>query len=509
MLPSFNGNPNNQLKNNGTNASMPSPQQVIGNPGSFCPNPMQIGPQFQLGALSPQLAMPNFTNPNAYFAPTQLFPFPQAHVQNFSCSGLNPMFAHHAVNSPQLLHNGQFNVPNLVQNVNQLLQMQMASFGTQNFANVNVPPSMVNRNRNVQQLIDGNVSKQMHGDDIVAKDFGGSQQQNLHILYQRDAKLQSNAVEFQGTCNNWKRSNKKNIGNFKGDASQRGFVKKQFHPKQYSKGNFKLHNANQEKGSKNGAKTFALSDMGKQIQEGKRRPLTLNYTEQEIQQWREQRKKNYPSKANMEKKLKDKSMRPEITDAVANIWRQELKEILEKQAKLGCEVADIPSCYLSDSERQTDGTVKGQNILGKRERFQNKFDKRGKFHQNDQVSTRHRPGYGSANFHDRNDCFAKKQRLANGKDPSLLQKLLYSDVKRDKTYLLQTFRFMVMNSFFEDWPSISVRFPVVIIKESGDESGCSGKKKYQEEEDVSTSAGSDLVIRSEGQSLQKEEEITI
>lgn len=162
----------------------------MGNPGSFCPNPMQIRPQFQLGALSRQLSMPNFINPNAYFAPTQLFPFPQAHVQNFSCSSLNPIFAHNALNSPQLLHNGQFNVPNLVQNVNQLLQMQMASFGPQNFGNVNVPSSMVNGNRNVQHLMNGNVSKQIHSDDIVAKDFGASQQQNLHIFSQRDAKLQ-------------------------------------------------------------------------------------------------------------------------------------------------------------------------------------------------------------------------------------------------------------------------------------------------------------------------------
>ncbi|XP_073125669.1 uncharacterized protein [Henckelia pumila] len=527
MLPTFNGNPNNQLNNNGTNAS--TLQQVMGNPASFCPNPMQIRPQFQIGALSPQIVMPNFTNPNAYFAPpTRLFPFPQAQVQNFSCSSLNPMFAYNAVNSPQLLHNGQFNVPNLVQNVNQLLQMQIAGFGPHNFANVNVPPSVVNGNGNVQHSLNGNISKPvqhslngniskpMHGDDNVAKDFGASQQHNPHVFSQLDAKLQSNAVEFHGTNNNWKRSNKKKlVGNFKGGASQRGFVKQQFHHKQYPKGNFKFHNANQEKGPKNEAKTIMLSDMGKQIQVGKGRPLMLNYTEQEIQKWREQRKKNYPSKANTEKKLKNNCMRLEVSDAVAKIRRQELKEILDKQAELGCEVAEIPSCYLSDSERQTDGRVKGQNILGKRERFQKKFDKRGKFQQKDQVSARHRPEDGSADLHDRNDCIATKQRLASGsthsdrkKDPSLLQKLLYSDIKRERTYLLQTFRFVVMNSFFEDWPSKPVRFPVVIIKDSGDESGRFEKKCQVAEDDVSTSAGSDLVIRSEGQSLQEEGEIT-
>ncbi|XP_075492326.1 uncharacterized protein LOC142530388 isoform X1 [Primulina tabacum] len=506
MLPNFNGNPKptmlqnfNGNPNNGNNAS--APQQVIGNPGSFCPNPMQIRPQFQMGVLNPQLAMPPFTNPNAYFAPTQLFPFPPGHAQNFSCSSLNPIFAHNAVNSPQLLHNGQFNVPNLVQNVNQLLQMQIASCRPQNFTSA--PSNMMNGNENVLQLMNGNASKQMHGNVNAAKDFGTPQhQQNLHINSPRAAKLQSNAGEFHGANNNWKRSNKKNLsGNFKGDASQRGFVKQRFHHKQYSKGNSKFHNENQGKGSKNGANTSILSDTGKQIQVEKGRPLTLNYTEQEIQQWREQRKKNYPSKANMEKKLKDNSMRLEVTDAVAKIRRQELKEILEKQAELGCEVAEIPSCYLPDSERQTDGRVKDQHVFGKRERFPNKFDRQGKFHQN---------------FHDRNDCFAKKQRLAsdsthldNKREPSLLQKLLYSDIKRDATYLLQTFRFMVMNSFFADWPSKSLRFPVVVIKESGDESGSSEKKNQVAVDDVSASPGRDFVIKNVGQSLQEEGEITV
>lgn len=34
-----------------------------------------------------------------------------------------------------------------------------------------------------------------------------------------------------------------------------------------------------------------------------RRSLSLIYSEQEIQQWREERRKNYPSKGNIEKVL--------------------------------------------------------------------------------------------------------------------------------------------------------------------------------------------------------------
>ncbi|KAL0281932.1 UNVERIFIED_CONTAM: hypothetical protein Sradi_7278100, partial [Sesamum radiatum] len=73
--------------------------------------------------------------------------------------------------------------------------------------------------------------------------------------------------------------------------------------------------------------------------------------------------------------------------------------------------------------------------------------------------------------------FTKKQKLANGyttkpctsnKEPSLLKKLLNSDIERDKKHLLQVFRFMVMNSFFGDWPEKPLKFPVVVVKEPGD-----------------------------------------
>lgn len=142
-----------------------------------------------MGVLNPQFAMPSFTNPNAYFSSTQIFPFPPGHAHNLSCSSLNPMFVHNAVNSLQILPNGQLNVPNLVQNVNQLLQMQIASCRPQTFTSV--PPNMMNGNGNVQQLMNGNASKQMHGNVNAAKDFGTPQhQQNLHINSPRAAKLQ-------------------------------------------------------------------------------------------------------------------------------------------------------------------------------------------------------------------------------------------------------------------------------------------------------------------------------
>ncbi|KAK9170607.1 hypothetical protein Syun_002747 [Stephania yunnanensis] len=80
-----------------------------------------------------------------------------------------------------------------------------------------------------------------------------------------------------------------------------------------------------------------------------KRSVSLNYSEQEIQQWRDERKKNYPSKSNVEKKLAKKIVQPGEVDNDGQRRRQELRDILAKQAELGVEVAELPPNYLSDS----------------------------------------------------------------------------------------------------------------------------------------------------------------
>ncbi|KAH7548399.1 hypothetical protein JRO89_XS14G0119600 [Xanthoceras sorbifolium] len=144
------------------------------------------------------------------------------------------------------------------------------------------------------------------------------------------------------------------------------------------------------------------------------RSLALIYTDLEIQQWREERRKNYPSKAIIEKKLAEKTSSSKVIDREAKMRREQLKEILAKQAELGVEVAEIPSHYLSDSEKQPYG--REENTRPK---------------------------------------------------PTLLQKLLSTDIRRDKSRLLQAFRFMVMNTFFKDLPEKPLKFPLVIVKENG------------------------------------------
>ncbi|XP_011091989.1 uncharacterized protein LOC105172298 [Sesamum indicum] len=488
MLPHFNShlrNPNNQLHVNAANAS--APPQVMGNPGNFGPNPIQVRPQFQVGMLNnPPLVMPAFTNPNTYFSPAQFFPYPQGSVQNLSNNSLPQFFTHNSVNPPQFLPIGQLNVPSLVKNVNQLLQMQMPNCGPQSsglFANALLGVS--NGNGVMQQSVDGTGLKHINHNAAVTKDFGCAQaQRNENVFSPGSAKSQNNAGAATGMNDrnsSFRKSHNKNfIGNHKQDTSQRGFNKRQFNQRQNAHGNrnLKFNNENRAKGNKNNeVKNFNFSNSFEQIQAGKRRSLVVNYTEEEIQQWREARRKNYPSNANMER-LKQNPTQTDVTHTVSKMRRQQLKEVLAKQAELGCEVAEIPSCYLSDSETQKGCRQQATKVFGKRGRFPNKFDKKGKFHQSDWFSKRQKPEKdGSANSQEQSDQFTKKQKLANccatkpctsNKEPSLLKKLLNSDIKRDKKHLLQVFRFMVMNSFFEDWPEKPLKFPLVVVKESGD-----------------------------------------
>lgn len=108
-------------------------------------------------------------------------------------------------------------------------------------------------------------------------------------------------------------------------------------------------------------------------------------------------------------------------------------------------------------------------------KFQNRYDKRGRYN--------------------KKDLFAKKQKLDdrnspntssfNKKKPTLLQKLLSADIRKDKRHLLQVFRFMVMNSFFKDWPEKPLKFPLVLVKESGSTSVVAEEKSLLIDNDAS------------------------
>ncbi|KAI3858259.1 hypothetical protein MKX03_001060 [Papaver bracteatum] len=222
----------------------------------------------------------------------------------------------------------------------------------------------------------------------------------------------------------------------RGELPNPRFQKSKFQARENAKGNFKSNKGKGGKGPQNAGPGKSLLDnsVNHASEEPKRFPRP-NYSEREIQQWREERKKNHPLRSNAEKKLADK------LSEEAKRRRQQLKEILAKQAELGVDVAELPPNYLTDSEKEG--------------RFQNKHNKRGR---------RGKP-----------NRFSKKQKAGNEEDsvaqpdmcrePTLLQKLLSANIKRDRSHLLQVFRFMVTNSFFKDLSEKPLEFPLITTKE--------------------------------------------
>lgn len=191
----------------------------------------------------------------------------------------------------------------------------------------------------------------------------------------------------------------------------------------------------------------------------RKRPLAVIYNENELRQWREARKRNFPTRTNIEKKLTPNSEKKEDMDSDAKARRQQLKEILAKQAELGVPVAEIPPNYLLEPEDQTSGNInahKASNTLVNA-RYDKSNNKRRRFR------------------HDNRN--AKKQKFKNEepssyaavvrkREPTLLRKLLNADIRRDKSQLLQAFRFMVLNSFFKKSPDEPLVFPKITAKDS-------------------------------------------
>lgn len=143
---------------------------------------------------------------------------------------------------------------------------------------------------------------------------------------------------------------------------------------------------------------------------------------------------------------------------------QQLLEVLAKQAELGIEVADVPSHYLSNTDERVHGD-NGANYGN----FQRKDGQKRKFQNNRHKQRRH----------GRKDKFDKKSSLDDKnssqespmttKKPTLLEKLLSANIKRDKIHLLQVFRFMVMNSLLKEFPKQPLKLPLITVEETGDD----------------------------------------
>ncbi|XP_052193709.1 uncharacterized protein LOC127802071 isoform X3 [Diospyros lotus] len=323
-----------------------------------------------------------------------------------------------------------------------------------------------------------NATQQLQGNSPLPLAFGSVPPQQIQMSFQPpDSKMSKgncrNGSGVSGLNAKWKDSQNRNFNkNPKRDALHRGFPNDS--NMKNVKGKYGFHNKYGGNGYRNDSgRKSELANSANQNQVQHRRFPSLNYTGQEIQKWREERRKNYPSRANVEKKLAEKTTDLEVNDEYAKLRRKQLKEILAKQAELGCEVAEIPSYYLSDPEEQVHGK-KENKVLAKKEYLQNKF-RNGRFSQNKRFKKHKFGDPGSTNTHDQGEPLFKKQKLVDNdslcnrsldkRQPTLLQKLLSANIRRDRSRLLQVFRFMVINSFFKDWPEKPLRFPSVIVKE--------------------------------------------
>ncbi|KAL8166740.1 hypothetical protein V2J09_008239 [Rumex salicifolius] len=263
--------------------------------------------------------------------------------------------------------------------------------------------------------------------------------------------------EHKGGASNWR------------DRSQN--AQNQYPQKMNRKQNFS--NGGREIGNTRDCGTELMHDSKNDSNGGKKRSLAMHYSEKEIQQWREERKKFYPTKANVQKKQLPDGKSSGDAEQEAELRRQQLKNILAKQAELGFDVPEIPAHYLSDTENKQLGNDQRKRPFKQNDRFNNK---RGRFNGKEPYNSRgpvnkDRFGRRGGRFpsrQQRRDDNGSWKNDASTRKPTLLEKLLTSDLKRDRCHLLQAFRFMVMNSFFEDG-STPLKFPEVIVKDTSTE----------------------------------------
>ncbi|KAL4558756.1 hypothetical protein LXL04_036958 [Taraxacum kok-saghyz] len=464
------------------------------------PFPMQNTPpgQFPNGitGFDPQQQNFNSFPVNQFMNPSQQ----QGQIQGqfFPNNSMNRPVYNQNVGLP--LPNQQAIMQNTIQNICQLLQLQNSNYAAQcpppvgfpMFQNHQMPANVMNHHQNMgfipnqqfsmpnycnplQQLVP-NMGQQLQGTPFLPHSSGPVQVQNHQIApqnpssfvpnqmvgnMQHNANIQGqqrplmdhnasrqgtshlpqNPTNFQDKNGNMPANVNVKGGsrnNFTGDKnndashSHRGF-KSQFHHAKTKLG----YNGNMNRAE---GKNNASGPRNPTNFEKKKVP-TLKYTDEEIKQWREARKKHYPTNINHQNSNEhDTSI----------LRRQQLKEILAKQAELGCEVADVPSHYLSGGSSQNQLTEKHQKQFPtEKHRFNNK---RQTPFQNDRITKKKRPHH---NPNKTNDPV---------RDPSLLQKLLTRDIKRDQNHLLQVFRFMAVNSFFSGGPTDKcLRFPRVIV----------------------------------------------
>ncbi|KAF6157944.1 hypothetical protein GIB67_015260 [Kingdonia uniflora] len=510
----------NQTKTDGNNTS--APKQVVSS-NSCIPNSNNLGSiqahQFnsapdlsQLLAFNHQFPVPfNVSNTHFLNVPNQYQPSQNSHIsmshlglgsQNFNNSSGQfypqtphpggQLFVHNCPQvgnqaRPMQLHGctmlgGQINAHSF-QNMNQMCSLQQGFFpqnsiGLPQFASfnptfiMNPQLGMMNTNNNAQRqhmFVPPTMGQNgLQGSSAVAHDS----LKNSHLpdtisqVHMQQAQKNMQSEIFQGSQDhhaahggsNISIANQKNVQNNDFTRHPR-FQKSKCHSMANGKGNFKPFNGKGGKGYREVATEKShLSNSTKHPKVESQRSQSSNYTEKEILQWRQERRKNHPSRTNIEK-LATKQTNAEVIDSDARRRRQELKEILAKQAELGVEIAEIPSNYLVETDNQAGEKEEDNNATGtKKGRFKNKYGKRQRNSKGGRFAKRQK-------FGENGETVSSPTPALNKSKPTLLQKLLSVDIKRDKSHLLQVLRFMVLNFFFKDFPRKPLEYPSVKVKD--------------------------------------------
>ncbi|XP_073008847.1 uncharacterized protein [Typha latifolia] len=279
----------------------------------------------------------------------------------------------------------------------------------------------------------------------------------------------SNVVSENSFSKNFRRN--QNVDGKRGNSHMRHISRNQFHHEKSMKQNFRPFT---KMGGRGQVMPFAKTH-GRECdnwREGKSnssnsaspasrecvRRAPILYDENEIKKWREARRKNFPTSANVEKKLTRNGTNGENADEDTKLRRQQLKEVLSKQAELGVEVAEIPPDYLSEPENQLHGKGNEGKTLFRTDRPPNRYNnKRGR--------------RGKGDFRDKRPRLRDDASTAPAapkiKEPTLLEKLLSADIRRDRFRLLQVFRFMHLNSFFDHQTEKPLEYPSILMKQTG------------------------------------------
>lgn len=241
--------------------------------------------------------------------------------------------------------------------------------------------------------------------------------------------------------------------------------------------------------------------------EGVRKRPPIIYDKKEVKQWVQARKKNYPTSANINKKLCQSQLDEQKKDEEAQMRRRELKEVIAKQKELGLELPELPPGYLSDTEGQPRGrqgdekesnwkTRQGGGRFGNRGRGRG----RGRGRDNKRQRSDDREDFQSKRPRERNNNSRRHDggAMAKSREPTLLQKLLNSDIKRDRHRLLHTFKFMALNNFFKDWPAKPLEFPIVKVDQIELESDIDEEDSDDDLPDAETAKDCSLGLKGNG-----------